>query len=148
MMKFLNKIIFLVIIGVCTIFTAQAQGSYHRSNISISAGLTVGLNANINYEYRITESSEMSSYIALGAGTIASYSTIPHIDLSHVFLRGSNNNKFEFGYGLTLFDPIDHSALFVNFRLGYRKLSQYNNSFFRTGLSLVEGLYLGLGFNL
>ena len=147
-MKFLNKIIFLVLIGVCTTFTAQAQGSYHRSNISISAGLTVGLNANINYEYRITESSEMSSYIALGAGTIASYSTIPHIDLSHVFLRGRNNNKFEFGYGLTLFDPIDHPALFVNFRLGYRKLSQYNNSFFRTGLSLVEGLYLGFGFNL
>jgi len=144
-MKFLNKIIFLVIIGVCTTFTAKAQSSYDRSNISISAGLTIGLNANINYEYRITESSVMSSYIALGAGTIASYSTIPHIDLSHVFLRGRNNNKFEFGYGLTLLDPIVHQDLYVNFRVGYRKLSQYNNSFFRTGLSLVEGLYIGFG---
>ena len=65
-----------------------------------------------------------------------------------MFLKGSNNHKFEFGYGLTVFDPVNHQDLFLNFRLGYRKMSANNYSFFRTGLSLAEGLYVGWGFQL
>ena len=144
-MKIVTKLIASVLLSIITIGSLSAQDT-GRLNVNGSVGISILLNANI--EYRISESSEMSSYIALGGGKIASFSTIPHLDLTHVFLRGRSNNKFEFGYGLTLFEPTNDQHLYVNFRLGYRRLSFNNNSFFRTGLSLAEGLYIGWGFNL
>ena len=73
-MKIFYKITFLVLISLVSIKTSKAQVSYHRSNLSISAGLTIGLNANVNYEYRITD----NSFISAGYGTLASLETIPH----------------------------------------------------------------------
>jgi len=140
-MKLFTKIIVLFFIGMSMSFTSNAQGSYHKSNLSISAGLAIGLNANINYEYRITD----NSFISAGYGKLASMSVIPHLDLTHVFLKGYGNHFFEFGYGVIFVNPIDLVAVFPNVRLGYRKLNDYNSAFFRTGISVSEGIYLGFG---
>ena len=70
---------------------------------------------------------------------------IPHIDITHVFLKGKNNHYLEFGYGLTAIGTIDQSELLPNFRLGYRKINDANSRFFRTGISMAEGLYGGFG---
>ena len=141
-MKKLYKIILLTCIGTTSINMSYAQGLEDKFNINVSAGLTIGLNANINCEYRITD----NSYISLGYGEVASLfgEQIPHIDISHVFLKGRNNHYFEFGYGLTVIDDLDY-VLHPNFRLGYRKINDFNSRFFRTGISFSEGLYFGFG---
>ena len=141
-MKILYKFILLIIIGLTSTNYSIAQGLEDKFNINVSVGLHIILNANINCEYRITD----NSYISLGYGEVASLfgEQIPHIDISHVFLKGRNNHYFEFGYGLTVIDDLDY-VLHPNFRLGYRKINDFNSRFFRTGISFSEGLYFGFG---
>lgn len=140
-MKFLNKLIILVFIGLVTFATSEAQIINDRSNISVSGGFYLGVNTNINYEYRITD----NSFISIGYGVIASFDVLPHLDLTHVFLKGNESHFFEYGYGLFASTPFHYPELYANVRLGYRKYNMYNSSFFRTGISLTEGLYLGFG---
>lgn len=142
-MKNISKIIILVFITSFIVSNTNAQVLSDRSSISVSAGISLILNANINYEYRITD----NSFISLGYGQIAGLfgDQIPHVDITHVFLKGRNNHYFEFGYGLTAIGSIDDSELLPNFRLGYRKINEYNSMFFRTGISVAEGLYVGFG---
>ena len=142
-MKKLYKIILLTCISTTSINMSYAQGLEDKFNINVSVGLHIILNANINCEYRITD----NSYISLGYGEVASLfgEQIPHIDISHVFLKGRRQHYFEFGYGLTAWGEVEYSELLPNFRLGYRKISDFNSMFFRTGISISEGLYVGFG---
>ena len=141
-MKLFTKIILLFFIGMSTSFISNAHGSFNRSNIGVSAGLSGIINVNINYEYRVSN----SSFISLGYGKLSGMGdAIPHIDLTHVFLIGNYNHLFEFGYGLFVFDPFDDMDFLPNLRLGYRHINDYNSAFFRTGISGSEGIYLGFG---
>jgi len=141
-MKTFYKIIILVAIGLASISISMAQGLNGKFNINISAGLSKPVNGNINCEYQITN----NSYISLGYGEIATLGgATPHIDITHFFLKGNNNHYFEYGYGVAAFDHKDDIVVLPNFRLGYRKMNDYNSKFFRTGISLVEGIYFGIG---
>lgn len=142
-MKILYKFIFLVFISLASTNTSIAQSLSGKFNVNASVGLHLLLNANVNCEYQITN----NSYIALGFGVIAGIfgDQIPHIDITHIFLKGRNNNYLELGYGLTAMGTIDQSELQPNFRLGYRKINDWNSRFFRTGISYSEGLYFGFG---
>jgi len=142
-MKTLYRFIFLVSISLASTNTSIAQSLSGKFNVNISIGLHLIFNANINCEYLLTN----NSYIALGYGEIAGIfgDQIPHFDITHVFLKGRNNHYFEFGYGLTAMGTIDQSELLPNFRLGYRKINELNSRFFRTGISMAEGLYVGFG---
>ena len=140
-MKTFYKFILLAFVTSFPVSYSNAQVLSDRSNISVSAGLTVGLCATVNYEYRITD----KSLISVGYGVIASFDVLPHLDLTHVFLKGNGNHFFEYGYGLFVTTPFHYPELYANIRLGYRKSNDYNSRFFRTGISLTEGLYLGFG---
>ena len=70
---------------------------------------------------------------------------IPHLDLTHVFLKGNGTHFFEYGYGVVFLNPIDLIDVFPNVRLGYRNSNDFNSMFFRTGISISEGLYFGFG---
>jgi hypothetical protein len=140
-MKNLYKIIALVFVTSFTISYSNAQVLSDRSNISVSTGFYIGVNANVNYEYRITD----NSFISAGYGVIASFDIIPHLDLTHVFLKGNGTHFFEYGYGLFVFTPFDSPELYANIRLGYRKSNYFNSRFFRTGISFSEGLYVAFG---
>ena len=140
-MKTFYKVIILTFVTNFTVSYSNAQVLSDRSNLSVSAGLTIGVCATINYEYRITD----KSFISTGYGVIASFDVLPHLDLTHVFLKGNGNHFFEYGYGLFVTTPFDYPELYANIRLGYRKSSYNNSQFFRTGISLAEGIYLGLG---
>jgi len=140
-MKNLYKIIALVFVTSFTISYSNAQVLSDRSNISVSTGFYIGVNANVNYEYRITD----NSFISAGYGVIASLDILPHLDLTHVFLKGNGNNFFEYGYGIFVTTPFNSPELYANIRLGYRKSNDYNSRFFRTGISVAEGLYIGFG---
>tara|TARA_B100000795_G_scaffold3879_1_gene2669 strand:- start:16481 stop:16918 length:438 start_codon:yes stop_codon:yes gene_type:complete len=142
-MKTLYKLIFLVYLILASTSTSIAQSLSGKFNINMTVGLHLIFNANINCEFQITN----NSYIALGYGEIAGIfgDQIPHIDITHIFLKGKNNHYMEFGYGLTAVGTIDQSELLPNFRLGYRKINDFNSRFFRTGISMAEGLYLGFG---
>mgnify|MGYP006143147313 FL=1 len=140
-MKRFYKIIILAFVTSFTVSYSDAQVLSNRSNLSVSAGLTVGLCSTVNYEYRITD----NSFISAGYGVIASFDVLPHLDLTHVFLKGNGNHFFEYGYGLFVTTPFDYPELYANIRLGYRKSNDYNSRFFRTGISFTEGLYVGFG---
>ena len=143
-MKTLHKFILLMCLSLLTINTSKAQGLDDKFNINVSVGLHIIFNANVNFEYRITD----NSYISLGYGEISSLydgEQVPHIDISHIFLKGRRQHYFEFGYGLTFAGSFDESELLPNFRLGYRKISDSNSKFFRTGISYTEGIYFGFG---
>jgi len=139
-MRTFYKVIILTFVTNFTVSYSNAQVLSDRSNISVSAGLTIGVAANINYEYRITD----KSFISVGYGVIASFDVLPHLDLTHVFLKGNGNHFFEYGYGLFV-TTYGSPELYANFRLGYRKMNGNNSKFFRTGISIAEGLYLGIG---
>jgi hypothetical protein len=142
-MKKLYKIILLTCISTTSINMSKAQGLDDKFNINVSVGLHIIFNANINCEYRITD----NSYISLGYGELTHLfeGQVSHIDLSHVFLKGRNNHYLEFAYGLTSIAEVEYSELAPNFRLGYRKINDFNSMFFRTGISYAEGLYIGFG---
>jgi hypothetical protein len=140
-MKTFYKVIILTFVTNFTVSYSNAQVLSDRSNISVSAGLTIGVAANINYEYRITD----NSFISAGYGVTASLDNFSHFNLTHVFLKGNGNHFFEYGYGLFVTTPFDSPELYANIRLGYRKSNNYNSRFFRTGISLTEGLYVGCG---
>ena len=146
-MKRLLKLV--IILFLCNLSVAQtnAQSTEQSSSLSASVGLSIVLNANINYAHQITE----RSYISLGAGKIGGIfgGSGSHIDLTHFFLRGNNNHYFEFGYGvIAFFVRSDDPEIVPNIRLGYRKIGKHGNGmFFRTGISISEGLYIGKGFS-
>jgi hypothetical protein len=134
-MKKIYKIILLTCISTTSINMSKAQGLEDKFNINASVGLHFFFNANVNFEYRITD----HSYISLG------YGDITNINISHIFLKGRNNHYFEFGYGLTDIGDLEDFELHPSFRLGYRKINEFNSRFFRTGISIPEGLYFGFG---
>jgi len=153
-MKTLYRFIFLVFISLASTnksfaqsvigqFNSIAQSLSGKFNINVSVGAHLFFNANVNCEYQITN----NLYISVGYGEISGIfgDQIPHIDITHVFLKGRNNNYLELGYGLTAMGTIDQSELQPNFRLGYRKINDWNSRFFRTGISYSEGLYFGFG---
>ena len=162
-MKTLNKFILLMCLSTITINTSKAQGLDGKFNINFSAGISFLLNANINCEYQITN----SSYISFGYGRIVGpYNSTSHFDITHIFLKGNNNHYFEFGYGVIFIDLFDllvlpdfgfgdeiyndilpQMTILPNIRLGYRKMNDYNSTFFRTGVSLAEGIYVGIGYS-
>ena len=144
-MKRLLKLVIILFLCNLSVAKIKAQSTAQRSSLSASFGLSIVVNANINYAYQMTK----RSYISLGAGRIGGIfgGSGTHIDLTHFFLRGNTNHYFEFGYGVSAFFVSDDTDILPNIRLGYRKIGKKGNGgFFRTGISISDGLYIGKGF--
>jgi len=41
-----------------------------------------------------------NSFISVDFGEVVSFDNLPHLDLTHVFLKGNGTHFFEYGYGL------------------------------------------------
>ncbi len=139
----MNKFYTVLVVFVVSVFSinnATAQNLQRKSSVNASLGLSIVFNANLNYEYNLKNNSNLS----LGLGSIAAMgATITHIDLTHFFLSGKNTNYLEYGYGIMYLKEGSDSSLIPNFRLGYRSVRSKN--YFRLGVSISEGLYIGKG---
>ena len=139
MNKFYTVLV-VVVVSLFSINNATAQNLQRKSSVNASLGLSILFNANLNYEYNLKNNSNLS----LGLGSIAVMgATVTHIDLIHFFLSGKNTNYLEYGYGIMYLKEGNDSSLIPNFRLGYRSVRSKN--YFRFGLSISEGLYIGKG---
>jgi len=139
MNKFYTVLV-VVVVSLFSINNATAQNLQRKSSVNASLGLSILFNANLNYEYNLKNNSNLS----LGLGSIAAMGgTITHIDLTHFFLSGKNTNYLEYGYGIMYLKEGNDSSLIPNFRLGYRSVRSKN--YFRLGVSISEGLYIGKG---
>lgn len=145
-MKKIVNIFSILFLSSVFVNVSNAQSIEDRSSLSASFGLSLILNTNVNYSYQIKE----KVFLSIGAGQIVSVfgGSVPHIDFIRFFLRGKTHHKFEFGYGMFVFFESKDIDLFPNIRLGYRNISKNNNAtFFRIGVSLSEGFYIGKGFS-
>lgn len=123
-------------------------------NISPVFGSFIGLK--ISYERLIkddlTQSNSHSIKVSSGLGGGGWEGPFWVSDLNYVYCRGMFENHFEFGLGVAMINELYHDFSGVSFTqvlpkidLGYRRIVE--NKFWRIGLGLPNGFYVGVGFS-
>ena len=142
------------------VFWISVLSSFAQTDVNKESVLKNSVNLNVGtffIVYGVTFAANYERVLSITKnghiiGTGVSIEGLVTLDAYPIYVKlfglfGKKNKKLELALGVgTMLGNPDFRSLTISPLIGYRKHSLKNGSYFRTGIGLTEGIYIGGGF--